>query len=90
MSELLYKETQLDLFENVSLGTLPPETDEKGCDSFYDLVYVAPLSDTCVPYDTLSVDQKEFLLESLNFQTVYGHNEPNTCHFSYCQLTVKI
>ena len=38
MSELLYKETQLDLFENVSSDTLPPETDEKGCDGFDDLV----------------------------------------------------
>ena len=41
MSKLLYKETQLDLFEN----TLPPETDEKGCDSFDDLVYVPPKRD---------------------------------------------
>ena len=80
MSKLLYKETQLDLFED----TLPPETDEKGCDSFDDLVYVMPTEDTCVPYDILTVDQKEFLLNRLNFNTTNGHNEPNACHFSYC------
>ena len=38
MENLIFSEEQLDLFEN----TLPPETDEKGCDSFEDLVYVTP------------------------------------------------
>tara|TARA_Y100001963_G_C6613300_1_gene368105 strand:+ start:69 stop:434 length:366 start_codon:yes stop_codon:yes gene_type:complete len=63
MSELLYKETQLDLFEN----TLPPETNEKGCDSFDDLVYVAPKVCCQLYLSSLSEDQKKFIQENLVF-----------------------
>lgn len=65
MSELLYKETQLDLFED----SLPPETLEKGCDSFDDLVLSTRY--TChygmnliVRGYTLSDEQKRFMLSS--------------------------
>ena len=61
MSELLYKETQLDLFENVSSDTLPPETDEKGCDGFDDLVYVTPKESCQLLLTGLTLEQEEFL-----------------------------
>lgn len=74
MSKLLYKETQLDLFEN----TLPPETDEKGCDSFDDLVYVPPSESCQIRLSTLSEDQMKFLDDNLEFDErfikVYFHD----------------
>ena len=71
MSKLLYKETQLDLFEDVSLDTLPPETDEKGCDSFDDLVYVAPKVSCQILLADLTEDQEKFLQGNLKFDTSF-------------------
>lgn len=63
-----------------SEGCSEEDEDERGFDG---LVYVEPDRDVCIPYSVLSQDQKEFLLDSLNFKTCYGHNEPNAWHFSY-------
>tara|TARA_Y100001956_G_scaffold63134_1_gene63367 strand:- start:235 stop:567 length:333 start_codon:yes stop_codon:yes gene_type:complete len=56
-------EEQLDLFED----TLPPETDEKGCNSFDDLVYVPPKENCKLLLSTLSEDQEKFLDDNLEF-----------------------
>ncbi|AUR93349.1 hypothetical protein NVP1187O_036 [Vibrio phage 1.187.O._10N.286.49.F1] len=63
-----------------SEGCSEEDEDERG---FEGLVYVEPERSVCIPYSVLSQDQKEFLLDNLNFKTCYGHNEPNACHFSY-------
>ena len=83
MSELLYKETQLDLFEN----TLPPETNEKGCDSFDDLVYVAPKVNCQLYLSSLSNDQEKFLQENLVFDESFtrGSND-NVLWFSSTEM----
>ena len=75
MENLIFSEEQLDLFEN----TLPPETDEKGCDSFDDLVYVAPKAACQILLEDLTLDQVGFLQNNLNFdprfKKVKGDNE---------------
>ena len=73
MENLNINEEQLDLFkevsEDVSEDTLPPETEEKGCGSFDDLVYVAPKGDCQIFLSSLSDEQESFLQGNLNFDT---------------------
>ena len=64
-------EEQLDLFEDVSKDMLPPETDEKGCDSFDDLVYVPPKKGSQILISLLSEDQEKFLQDNLEFGERY-------------------
>lgn len=85
MSGFLYKETQLALFEN----TLPPETDEKGCHSFEDLVYVSPKENVNIPCSALSEKQKSFLIDRLSWDKVWFYIHPAVNHFYYISKLQK-
>ena len=74
MENLIFSEEQLDLFEN----TLPPETDEKGCDSFGDLVYIASEESCQIILSSLSEEQGRFLKDKLKFDTVFRHEQEET------------
>lgn len=66
-----------------TLKPQPTPCDEVGCDSFDDLVYIAPDWDVSLDYNNLSSEQKDFLLSTLIFEKRFGHNEVDACSFSY-------
>ena len=78
-------EEQLDLFED----TLPPETDEKGCDSFDNLVYITPSENVSIPLDKLSEEQKIFLISRLDWDKDWFYINTDINHFHYIHEAKK-
>ena len=85
MENLIFSEEQLDLFEN----TLPPETDEKGCDSFEDLVYVTPKEPCQILIPNLTEEQEEFLYKNLTFDSYFQGIENGHEDFLYYNFLHK-
>ncbi|ALM62054.1 hypothetical protein AXI64_gp062 [Vibrio phage qdvp001] len=69
-----------DRFHKVTPQDLLPKEVE---DSFDNLVYIKPENDSTILYKNLSGQQLGFLLNSLTFNTRYGHNESDATHLSY-------
>lgn len=65
------------------------ENHDKDCDSFDNLVYKEPEEDCYIPYDSLSDEQKDFILSTLKFYKNAGHNEEHATKFRYCTFMNK-